>query len=262
MARTARGAQLTKAHTAAQLAARAGSLSELVRLWRVVDPTNLAGTVDTFARAAAILAGQGSDRSGVLASRYYSLFRSVEIGAPAAAVRPAARIGIDVMASEIRGATLSGIIAARRGGLTVPAAAERGFVRVMGTVGKLILNGGRRTIIGAAETDRRALGFARVTSGDPCAFCRTLAGRGPVYKTEKSADFEAHGSCACSAEPVYPGFGPSGDAAKYRAEYAAAQRAAREDGTSSTGTSNNSLNNYRRYLAGGATAGTPSEESG
>ena len=256
MARTAEGARLTEVHRAAQLAARAGSLSELVRIWRVVDPTNLSGTVDTFARAAAILAGRGSDQSGVISARYYPLFRRVEIGAAGAAIRPATSISIEAMAGEIRGAALSGVIDARRAGLSVPLAADRGLVRVAGTIAKLIMNGGRRTIIDGIHADRQALGYARVTSGDPCAFCRMLAGRGPVYKSERSAGFEPHGSCGCTGEPVYAGSKPVGDAKRYAAEYATAQKVAADQGTSSSGTTNDALNNYRRFLAG------TTEESG
>jgi hypothetical protein len=261
MARTAQGAKLTQAHRAAQLAARAGSLSELVRLWRVVDPTNLKGTIDTFAHAAAILATGGERRSAEISANYYPLFRRVEIGAAGSLVRPAPSIGIEALAGDIRGAALSGILKARRGGLSVPLAADSGLVRVAATLGKLVLNGGRRTLITATENDKQALGYARVTSGDPCAFCRALAGRGAVYKTEKSADFEAHDGCACSPEALYRGSRPPGDSAKYAAEFKAAQVAARKDGTMSSGTSNDALNNYRRYLAGGATA-SPSPVTG
>lgn len=265
MARTVQGARLTEAHRAEQLAARAGSLSELIRLWSIVDPTNLKGTIDTFARAAAILAGDGELRSGMISARYYPLFRRVELGLPGAVVRPGPRTSLEIMTSEIRGAALSGIVEARRGGLSVPLAAQRGLVRVAGTIGKLILNGGRRTVMDAIRADPKALGYARVTGGDPCAFCRMLAGRGPVYKTEKSASFEPHGSCSCTGEPVYAGSKPVGDAAQYAAEFKAAQVAARENGTMSSGTSNDELNNYRRYLAGDKATASPSpvtEESG
>jgi hypothetical protein len=257
MARTAEGARLTAAHRAAQLAARAGNLRELVRLWSVVDPTNLSSTIETFARAAAILAGQGYEHSGVIAARYYSLFRRVEIGAAGTAVRAAPRATVEALASEIRGAALSGILDARRGGLSVPAASQRGLVRVAGTVGKLILNGGRRTIITAAHTDKQALGWARVTGGSACAFCKMLASRGAVYKSEKSAEFETHGACGCTSEVVYRGSDGPLRSDAYAEEWQRAQAAARSDGTMSSGTSNNALNNYRRYLAGEATAGQP-----
>jgi hypothetical protein len=123
-------------------------------------------------------------------------------------------------------------------------------LRVAGALGKLVLTGGRRTLTGIAARDPQALGWGRTTSGDPCAFCRMLAGRGPTYKTEKSADFEAHDGCGCSAEPLFKGGSPPEQAAEYAREWNEAQRLARQDGTSSTGTSNNALNNYRRYLAG------------
>lgn len=256
MALTVQGAQLTEAHRAAQLAARAGSLRQLVDLWRVVDPLNLSDTINVFAKAAAILAGQGYEQSGAISARYYSLFRTVEIGAPGAAVRPALRPGVDVLAGQIRGAALSGIIEARRGGLTVPQASQRGLVRTAGALGKLILNGGRRTIITATQADRQALGWGRVTSGGACAFCKMLAARGPVYKSAKAADFEPHDGCGCTPEVVYRGGDGPIQGNVYAAQWDAAQKAARSDGTSSTGTSNNALNNYRRYLAdGGATAG-------
>ena len=40
----------------------------------------------------------------------------------------------------------------------------------------------------------------RVLGGGGCDFCRMLAGR--VYPRD-NADFEAHGKCACTSEPVY-----------------------------------------------------------
>lgn len=265
MARTPAGATLTEAHRAAQLAVRAGSLRDLVTLWRAVDPTNLSDTIGVFARAAAILAGRGYEESGRVSARYYQLFRRVEGvgGTPAAAIiaRPPT---VDRLAAEMRGASLAGIITARRAGLDVQTAKTRGFIRAAGALGKLVLNGGRRTLITIADNDRQALGWSRVTSGDPCPFCRMLASRGPHYKTEKSADFQPHDDCGCAPEIVYSGSALPGDAAKFAEEWQAAQRIARQDGTGSTGTSNNALNNYRRYLSGGATASASpvTEESG
>jgi len=258
MARTPAGAELTAAHQAAQLAVRAGSLDNLVKLWRIVDPTDLSGTIDTFVRAAVLLAGQGFDRSAGTASRYYGLFRRVEgIAGAAPIVGLAGRPTELALTAELRGAALSGIITARRAGLTPEGAKTRGLVKVAGALGKLVLNGGRRTLIDVAARDPQALGYSRVTSGDPCAFCRMLAGRGPVYKTEKSADFHPHDGCACSAEPLFKGGQPPEQAAEYAREWQAAQAQARSDGTMSSGTSNDALNNYRRYLTGEGTA-TPS----
>jgi hypothetical protein len=259
VASTTAGRQVTEAHRAAQLAARAGSLENLLRLWAIVDPANLAGTIDTFAQAAAILAGDGWNNSAGIASRYYGLFRRAE-GVPGAATSIIApRPRTDALAGLIRGSALSGIIDARRAGQSPDLAKASALKRVMGTVSKIILTGGRRTIIGSTLNDRQALGWGRVTSGDPCAFCRMLASRGAVYKNEKAAEFEAHDSCACTAEALYRGDAIPEQSTAYAREWAAAQRAAREDGTASKGTANDALNNYRRYLAGGGNTdgGTP-----
>lgn len=255
MALTAAGAALTDAHRAAQLAARAGSLQGLLRLWRIVDVTDLSGTIETFAQAAALLAGEGFDQSAVVAANYYALFRRVE-GVGALAVPRAARPATEIMAGQLRGAALKGIIDARRAGMTLEGAKSQGLVRVAGELTKLVLSGGRMTITGATDRDRQALGWARATSGDPCTFCRMLASRGPVYKSEKSADFEAHDHDACMPEPVYHGdpksVGVVKDSEKYLNEYQQAQAWARASGTMSADTSNNQLNNYRRWLANGS----------
>jgi hypothetical protein len=258
MAQTPEGLQLTSAQRAAQIALRARSLSGLLALWRVVDVTNLADTIDVFTQAAVILALNGSDESAAAAGRYYELFRRAE-GVPGAA--PGFRIGRlpqQMVASELRGAALNGIINARRGGMSLAAAKSNGLVRVAGAFTKLILAGGRMTILGNVNRDRQALGWQRVTSGDPCPFCRMLAGKGAVYKTERAASFEPHDHCACTAEPFYRGDTPSRQNLQYEYEFDAAQSWARENGTMSSGTSNNELNNYRRWLS----AGSPEPGSG
>ena len=90
-----------------------------------------------------------------------------------------------------------------------------------------VLNGGRGTLFLAADRDRRALGFVRVSkTGTPCGFCAMLISRGPVLK---GADREAslyrsnegtgpkangeivtygdldlyHDNCHCYAVPVF-----------------------------------------------------------
>lgn len=250
MAATSTGAALTQAHRAQQLAVQAGSLRGLLVLWRAVDVTRLGDTIDVFAQAAAMLAGQGFDASALAAAQYMTLFRQAEIGT-GAAVAQAARPDRDYLAGQVRGAALRGIIDARRAGMSVPGAKANGLVRVVGTFGKLVLAGGRMTIVGGVQADRRALGWQRATSGDPCAFCRMLAGRGAKYRTEKSADFEPHDNCGCTPEPLYLSDGLDPRAAEYRREWSKSQKWAAENVTRTSSTSNNALNNYRQWLAAG-----------
>jgi hypothetical protein len=255
MALTVAGTQLTKTQQAAQLAHRAQSLQGLLRLWALVDVENLPGTIDTFAQAAAILAGEGFDNSAATAATYYGLFRLVE-GVGSIVVPKAPRPVLDWIVGQIRGSALKGIIDARKAGMSLGKAKTEGFIRVSGEMTKLVLAGGRMTITGAVNRDKQALGWARATTGDPCTFCRMLASRGPVYKSEASADFEAHDHDACMPEPVYKGdpvhLGVAAQSATYLAEYNKAQAWARTSGTMSQDTSNNALNNYRRWLDNGS----------
>jgi hypothetical protein len=47
-----------------------------------------------------------------------------------------------------------------------------------------VMNGARSTLFLAADRDRRALGFVRVSrTGTPCGFCAMLISRGPVLKS-------------------------------------------------------------------------------
>jgi hypothetical protein len=73
--------------------------------------------------------------------------------------------------------------------------------------------GGRETLLGAAKSDRVALGHVRVTTGTPCFFCAMLASRGLVYNDDSfnlsdsrftgDGKVKVHDSCACTLKPVY-----------------------------------------------------------
>lgn len=76
-----------------------------------------------------------------------------------------------------------------------------------------IQNGGRQTLIDAAQQDRLALGYVRVTKDKPCFFCAMLASRGLVFAEDSFADSDprftgdgtakVHDSCQCAMKPVY-----------------------------------------------------------
>ena len=176
MATTALSTVLTERHRAEQLAVRAGSIRNLMKLWAAVDPTNLSGTIDTFTQAAVLLAGQDYERSSASSARYYRLLRAAE-GIPGrpGAVPLAPRLSPTYAGDQLRGAALSGIINGRRGGKTLSGALQNGLVKTIGAMAKLVLTGGRMTIIEAVQRDPQALGYRRVTSGTPCAFCRVSA---------------------------------------------------------------------------------------
>lgn len=79
------------------------------------------------------------------------------------------------------------------------------------------LRSGRDLMDRATRSDKRVLGWARVTDGNPCAFCAMLAARGAVYKSRATAEVARsdtppvdpmdlsryHNGCHCQMVPVY-----------------------------------------------------------
>jgi hypothetical protein len=76
------------------------------------------------------------------------------------------------------------------------------LVRATGVATRVVADGGRELLGNAIRRDRRSLGYARVTSPRPCAFCAMIAGRGPVFR-KTTVEFDAHDHCGCTGEPVY-----------------------------------------------------------
>lgn len=68
---------------------------------------------------------------------------------------------------------------------------------------KEVARGFRDTIIGNARQDSDAIGWSRVTRGAGCKFCRMLADKGAVYRSEATAIFAAHKNCNCAARPAF-----------------------------------------------------------
>lgn len=101
-------------------------------------------------------------------------------------------------------------------------AMQKAKAKVLGAASRQVLNGGRDVTQDLVEADDAAVGWIRVTDGDPCAFCALMASRGPVYKSDAadSGGFEAHDNCACIAKPVFSRKAPwPGRAREFRALY-------------------------------------------
>jgi hypothetical protein len=153
--------------------------------------------------------------TALVVSRYVSLWKegvayyraarslSAALGLPPElpAVPPALPSGLirQTLDSTGPGAMLHAI----KGGQTPARAADSAAVSLSGAASRLALAGGRQAVLTAVRNDKEVLGWQRVTSGNPCAFCAMLASRGPVYKSRESAGFEAHNHCMCVAMPVW-----------------------------------------------------------
>ncbi|MEO3856227.1 hypothetical protein [Acrocarpospora sp. B8E8] len=76
-------------------------------------------------------------------------------------------------------------------------------VLLAGNMARIGLDAGRETILNAVQDDEDAIGWARVSDADPCAFCSMLVSRGPVFESRETASFQSHSHCACVAVPVF-----------------------------------------------------------
>jgi hypothetical protein len=207
---TAAGRRLTQMHRRQQLALRAKVIRDVVQLWPAWQPKD-PSSYRAFEDAMVLLAQSRSQQSAAIAAAYLEQYRRVELKA-VAPKEVAASVELTFVAlakarseEQIRtvvGASArGGVYRALTSGQPFEVAMRTGAVRVSGDVSRLVLLGGSDTITGEAR--RSKLRYARVTSGNPCAFCAMLASRGPVYWSEETASFEPHGHCSCVPEIEY-----------------------------------------------------------
>lgn len=202
MARTAEAEALTARHRREQLALRALVIRDITQLWPVWEIGRVA-TFGRFTQLAVTLIAARHQQSAGLAAAYYRAFRHAERVGGQDTPRMPDRLTADDVVPSLRATALAGTMRALRVGFSPQAASRSGLVQAAGSAGRLAMNGGRDLIVASTTVDGRAAGWRRVTAGGACDFCQLLASRGPVYKSDRTASFEAHDHCACSAEPVF-----------------------------------------------------------
>ena len=88
--------------------------------------------------------------------------------------------------------------------------------RVLPFVSQEVVRPSRDTITSNLVSDDAAKGWQRVTSGGACRFCRMLASRGAVYRSESTGRFASHPGCHCAARPVWSdSVGPEADVVQH-----------------------------------------------
>jgi len=202
MAATVAGTRLTERHRTAQLALRALVLRQVMEIWPAFDIEDAARSWPPVEAALLAVVGERRAVSASLAAGYFEAFRTAErAGGIAMPVLEAFDEG--AVARARTSLQVTGYVTTERlRALKHPDPARVALVRLSGAVTRHVLDGGRDTLLASVRSDRRALGWARATSGDPCSFCAMLASRGPVY-SERAGNFQAHDHCACNLEPVY-----------------------------------------------------------
>lgn len=216
MAVTLAGRAATEAQRLGQLRIQNRALRNLLAVWPLLSIDDLAGTWESFEAALLAIIGVHSAESAALAAEYYRAFRFAEGigGTPTVRIAPT-----EPTEDIIRNLRYVGLVNTEKLLLANrPDVAEVMFTNMSGETSRQVLNRGRDTLVGSVEADARALGWARVTDSKPCAFCRMLASRGPVYS--QGGGFSAHAHCGCSVEPVYSETQPwPGRAREWRDEW-------------------------------------------
>lgn len=193
---------LTNAYRRGNLMLRAQTLRDLRRLWPLLRVSDLDRTFPALLSSTSTLVERDRRRASGLAASYLRGSRLASGVAGQATVVLADPLPADQLAASLHATSVAAVRRGFGNGLTDAAAMDNAFVMTAGSVGRLVLDAGRATVMRSVTRDLRGKGWERVASGAACRFCLMLAGRGSVY-TEESVDFRSHDHCACSAQPVY-----------------------------------------------------------
>ena len=189
---------------------------DLVRLLKAMfDPADPGPSWAATRLAVAALIRSRRQQSADLAARFYPQLRSVAgVHGPVATAPP---IGLpdDRLMTNIDVTGIGMYQRALKAGTSPEQAVDRAAVTLSGTASRLALEGGRSVAAETAQGDAEAIGWMRVTDGDPCSWCAMLASRGAAYKSaataggRKNADFvgggqfKFHDHCGCTVAPVW-----------------------------------------------------------
>lgn len=192
--------QLTQVHRRQQLALRKVTLAEMARLWPALDWTNLDSTYPVLAGSVAEMVAKYRRTSTGLAAGYLRAYRVASgLDGDVRIVIPPV-LNVEQFDSTLHSLTVAAAKNSAAQAIAVDVAMQSALTRSSGAMARLVLDAGRQTVTRTIQADDKARGWRRVLGGGGCEFCQKLAGR--VYPRD-NADFDAHGHCACTSEPVY-----------------------------------------------------------
>lgn len=209
----------TEAHRVQQRQLSLTTQLVMLRLFGLLDPFDLEGTVDRWLRLVIPLLRRQHDLSAALAVRYVAQARALEVpGAPPFTPTPApfnaeqATASMMVMGPRRLEQARERIreISPER---IPPPVLEKVAQSAARSADRLTREGERSTIYSAANDDPVARGYMRIGDGNSCFFCALLISRGPVYQDDSfdESDERFHGpgkhkvhdGCGCTVMPVY-----------------------------------------------------------
>lgn len=180
-----------------QIAIRARLMQDVLKLWPALDKARLSETFPGWLRAMILLTRNYHGQSSAAAASFYQVAREHAIQSPTP--RSLIKFAPDPVEEWMTKAF----------GFSGPGMLSKDTARpgtalstTLGTAARIALDGGRTTVIETVKADPVALGYYRLTDGNPCAFCALLASRGAVYKAD-TVDFQAHNDCGCMSAPWF-----------------------------------------------------------
>lgn len=212
--------EIAVAARAVQLAIRARLMRDVTRLWPALDKKHIAETYPGWLQAMKLITRNYHQQSSTAAGSAYRAAREQATTSPA----PRSLIHIAPAPAE---EWLD-----KAFGFSGPGMLQRDTARpntalttTLGTATRIALDGGRTTTVETVKHDPVALGWYRVTDGNPCAFCALLASRpalkhqdgslrrGALYKQDSfeasnakfdgPGEFKVHDHCGCSMAPMF-----------------------------------------------------------
>jgi hypothetical protein len=207
-----------------QLAIRAATIRDTVRLWPLLDPVRLDETFPGWVTAMESMLTRYHVQSAVAAQRSYVTARTLALGEDARQFIPALPATPDPQwvrralgyagpgqlqkianppAERDDDGQMRALTTAPDRRIVERRIRDRALVVTTGVAQRIVISGGRDLVlVNGVLRDDKAVGWYRLTDGDPCSFCALLSSRGITYKST-TVDFKAHDLCACMPQPAY-----------------------------------------------------------
>jgi hypothetical protein len=196
---------LAEAARQAQLAIRRQMLGDVARAWPMLNFQHIDRSWPVWLRVMSALLGKYHTQSAQAGGLFYRAARQAATGDPGdVTVVKLAPSPSDEWVSRALGYSAVGVYRKQTVdlGRAPDVAARSALTKTLGTSARIVQDGSRTTIVESTRADDRAVGWYRVTDGDPCGFCALMASRGVVYKSA-TVNFEAHNDCGCTSAPAF-----------------------------------------------------------
>lgn len=210
---------LAEQYRRSTLTLRAAFLRDMLALWPLLRSDDLSSSSPDWLRLSILLVHRYRDTASAIAQQYVERARLLETGRPLGASLPASQMPDEQIMRTLLHTGPGALSRSRTQGATPEQARESALTQSMQAASRLVLDGARSVVERTVTADSAALGWMRVTDGDPCAFCAMLASRGAVYKSRESAGavdartvyggdakgFTStwHNGCGCQIVPVF-----------------------------------------------------------